>query len=84
VLTCRRLREDIECGGPGDGLEFVLEDFGTPAEPESLKGRALDDIRPGGLGMHLITNIMDSVEYEPLPGRNVLRLVKQLSCDAAP
>jgi anti-sigma regulatory factor (Ser/Thr protein kinase) len=64
--------------GDPDGLEFILEDRGTPADPEQLKGRELDDVRPGGLGLHLINSIMDEVQYQPLPGRNRLRLVKTL------
>jgi anti-sigma regulatory factor (Ser/Thr protein kinase) len=79
-LTCRRLAADnVEPGAcANDGIEFLLVDYGRPADPKSLKGRPLDEIRPGGLGMHLITSIMDEVKYEPLPGRNQMRLVKTL------
>jgi anti-sigma regulatory factor (Ser/Thr protein kinase) len=65
-------------GGDPDGLEFILVDHGKPGEPEKMKSRELDDIRPGGLGMHIITSIMDEVQYESLPGCNRLRLVKSL------
>ena len=66
-LTCRRLGPDLG-SGPGtpvdqvcDGLEFVLTDCGRPATQEQMKGRDLDDVRPGGLGIHLMTQIMDEV-----------------------
>ena len=64
---------------PGDsGIEFVVVDHGTSADPAQLKGRDLDDVRPGGLGVHLIAQIMDTVHYEPSPESNRLRLVKYL------
>jgi anti-sigma regulatory factor (Ser/Thr protein kinase) len=68
-LHCARLPED-------SGIEFLLVDHGRSADPAALKSRDLDDLRPGGLGMHLIAQIMDTVQYEPLPDRNQLRLVK--------
>lgn len=79
-ITCRRLSDACAPGeDPNDGIEFVLVDNGVSAEPSALKGRELEDIRPGGLGMHLINSIMDEVIYEPAPGRNQMRLVKKLN-----
>jgi anti-sigma regulatory factor (Ser/Thr protein kinase) len=82
-LTCRRLGPDLGTN-PGtldqvqDGLEFVFVDHGRPAAPEQMKGRDLDDVRPGGLGIHLMSQIMDQVSYEPRPECNQLRLIKLL------
>jgi len=28
-----------------------------------MKGRELDDVKPGGLGLHFINSVMDKVEY---------------------
>lgn len=47
-----------------DGIRIVIEDEGQQVDPGQIKGRDLDDIRPGGLGVHIIHNIMDSVRYE--------------------
>ncbi len=68
---------------PGDGksedaLEIVLEDSGVTANPEKMCGRALEDVKPGGLGMHFIRQSMDTVEFTRSNGRNQLRLVKIL------
>jgi serine/threonine-protein kinase RsbW len=68
---------------PGDGkfrdaLEIVLEDRGVTANPEKMCGRALEDVRPGGLGLHFIRECMDTVEFSRTWGRNKLRLVKIL------
>ena len=44
--------------------QFELIDFAPPVDIESIKSRDLDDIRPGGLGVSFIRQIMDSVRYE--------------------
>ena len=66
-------------GESSDALEIVLEDYGVTAEPEKMCGRALEDVRPGGLGLHFIRECMDTVEFSRSEGRNQLRLVKFLN-----
>jgi anti-sigma regulatory factor (Ser/Thr protein kinase) len=61
-----------------DALEIVLEDRGTAVNRKKLCGRALEDVRPGGLGLHFIRECMDTVEFNRRNGRNQLRLVKIL------
>ena len=36
-----------------------LRDYGKQPQPESMKGRRIDLIKPGGLGLHLIRNAFD-------------------------
>jgi len=66
--------------GPGDGipggLEIVMRDRGPAVDPEKLCGRALGDVKPGGLGLHFIRQSMDVVEFKRANGANHLRLVK--------
>ena len=62
----------------GDALEIVLEDNGVTPNPEKMCGRALEDVKPGGLGLHFIRQSMDTVEFTSSNGRNQLRLVKIL------
>ena len=72
----------LTCQG-GDGvLEFILEDHGRPADLAKLRGRSLSEVRPGGLGTHIIRKTMDQVEYERRPEGNRLRLVKYLKTRA--
>jgi anti-sigma regulatory factor (Ser/Thr protein kinase) len=59
------------------GMEVLLVDHGKGVRPEQMSGRALDDVRPGGLGLHMIREIMDQTEYSPLEGRNELLLFKR-------
>lgn len=40
-----------------------LRDYGQQSPPEKMKGRAPDLIRPGGLGLHLIRNAFDKVDF---------------------
>ncbi len=40
-----------------------LRDYGHQCSPENMQGRAHDLIKPGGLGLHLIRNAFDNVDY---------------------
>jgi anti-sigma regulatory factor (Ser/Thr protein kinase) len=65
----------------GDVLVFDLLDQAKPVKLEDLKPRPLDEIRPGGLGVHFILSLMDEVAFvEPPQGfGNRLRMVKNLT-----
>jgi len=56
----------------------VLEDRGKKVDRAKLCGRALEDVKPGGLGLHFIRESMDALEFRRRVGRNQLRLVKFL------
>lgn len=76
-LLCRRVNERTkEKHGPA--LEILMIDRGPAANCKSFCGRSLDEVRPGGLGMHFIQNGADVVEYSRRLRKNRLRLVKFL------
>jgi anti-sigma regulatory factor (Ser/Thr protein kinase) len=76
-LLCRRVTErTAEKSGPA--LEIVLVDCGASVTQKKLCGRPLDEIRPGGLGMHFILNGVDVLQYSRRLRKNRLRLVKFL------
>jgi serine/threonine-protein kinase RsbW len=77
-LTCRRLWTDGEPAVPY-GVEIVIEDSGVAANPQKLRSRPLDEIRPGGLGIHFMKQSMDIVEFSRENDKNVLRMVKYLA-----
>lgn len=56
------------------GIVIIIEDEAKQVDPSRMKGRDLADIRPGGLGVHIIQEIMDEVRYEKRPKRG-MRLV---------
>lgn len=49
-------------------IRIMIEDEAKQVEPTAIKGRALDDIKPGGLGVHIIREVMDSTTYEKRSG----------------
>lgn len=53
----------ITCKIKPTRLEFILDDEGEPADLEKIKSRPLNEVRPGGLGVYLITSVMDKVKY---------------------
>lgn len=59
---------------------FRLIDSAPTVDTSCMKSRDLDDIRPGGLGMHFIEQIMDDVNMiKPQDGTgNILELSKRL------
>lgn len=65
-------------GSRRDGLEILLEDFGPAVDPTRLPARSLDEVKPGGLGLHFIRQSMDRVEYKRSGRMNRLRLSKYL------
>lgn len=77
-LTCRRLFTGFEKKVPR-GIEITLSDSGTPVDPKKLHGRPLEEIRPGGLGLHFMKQSMDVVEFRRKNGKNLLRMVKYLA-----
>lgn len=58
------LRFETIRSGPTTSLSITVRDFGRQVAPESIFGRPLDDVRPGGLGVHIIRSVMDEVVYE--------------------
>lgn len=76
-LLCRRMHAQTS-GRLRTGLEIVLVDRGTGADRKNLCGRSLDDVRPGGLGLHFIQGGVDVMQYNSQARKNRLRLVKYL------
>lgn len=62
-------------------LIFRLTDYAKPVDLEGLQPRELDDVRPGGLGIHLIRKIMDEYGYlkSPRGVGNVLEMRKKIA-----
>lgn len=61
------------------GFEVVIEDSGVKAQPELIEGRSLTDVRPGGLGVHLIRRAFDVVTFDDRKKKgNRLVMVKYL------
>jgi anti-sigma regulatory factor (Ser/Thr protein kinase) len=74
-VSCQRL---VRRAPLREGLEILLSDRGPAVDPGKLRGRRLDEIKPGGLGLHFIRQSMDTVEYQRTGGVNRFRMVKYL------
>jgi len=62
------------------GLQISLRDYGRPVDPSRIKSRDLSDIKPGGLGVHIMQQCVDRVQYtRPPGGGTLLTLVKSIS-----
>jgi len=74
---------DIEAEANDERLKFVISDSGTPFDPtakaEVDTTLSAEDRSIGGLGIHLIRQIMDTINYERVDGKNVLTLRKKLT-----
>jgi len=67
------------CTAP-EGLRIMIEDEAEQVDPERIRGRDLDEVRPGGLGVHIIREVMDEVVFEKRERIGMrLTLVKHLS-----
>lgn len=66
----------------GEQLVFTITDSGVPFDPtqkEEVDITLSAEERPiGGLGIHLVRQIMDEVKYERINNQNILTLVKKL------
>jgi serine/threonine-protein kinase RsbW len=76
-VACSRVQRG-PAAGRVEGLEILLIDSGPAVDPAKLRGRRLDEIKPGGLGLHFIRQSMDTVEFKRLRGMNHLQLIKYL------
>ena len=59
-------------------LEFRLTDFAETVDPATIKPRPLDELRPGGLGVHFIRCVMDDYCYTvPAGGKGNLLIMRK-------
>jgi anti-sigma regulatory factor (Ser/Thr protein kinase) len=68
----------LEVERAGDCVVLWLRDFAPKVGEDTLKPRDLDQVRPGGLGVHFIREAMDEARFVPCAEGNVLRMVKRL------
>ncbi len=53
---------------PRHAMLIEILDRAREVDPKTIRSRDLDDVRPGGLGVHIISEIMDEVAYQPREG----------------
>lgn len=61
-------------------FNVIIEDSGIKAQTDLIKGRNLDDIRPGGLGIHFIKRVFDVFQFDEKKKKgNRLILIKSMN-----
>jgi len=59
-------------------VRMRLRDYGEQTPAEKMRGRVHAEVKPGGLGLHLIRNAFDKVDYILKPRGTELVLTKNL------
>jgi len=59
-------------------VRMRLRDYGDQTPADQMRGRAHNQVKPGGLGLHLIRNAFDKVDYIIKPRGTELVLTKNL------
>lgn len=57
----------IDQAGRG-GIRIVIRDHGRAVPPEQIKPKCPGTLRPGGLGVHIMRECMDELDYRPADG----------------
>lgn len=75
---------EVEVRDGPEGVVVTVSDRAVAFDPDTAPApdldAALEDRAPGGLGWHLVRQVMDRVEHRPRPGGgNVVTLVKRRS-----
>jgi anti-sigma regulatory factor (Ser/Thr protein kinase) len=64
---------------PPEALRICIRDYGRTVDPDTIRSRDLADVRPGGLGVHIMNECMDSLEYRQAEGGGtMLTMIKRL------
>jgi anti-sigma regulatory factor (Ser/Thr protein kinase) len=69
---------ELECLESAEGLEFTLLDQGEAPDRSKICARAIACDLPGGLGTHIIKDVMDTVSYQATPSGNRFVATKRL------
>lgn len=78
------LEVELQNDGRNRNMVFRLTDFARRKScQEEMRSRPLDEIRPGGLGCHIINQVMDEVKLLECaqPCGNVLQMRKTLAAE---
>jgi len=66
-----------------DSLIFIIKDTGVEFDPTKVKeadiSLSAEERSIGGLGIFLISKIMDTIEYQRIEDENILTLTKKLN-----
>jgi anti-sigma regulatory factor (Ser/Thr protein kinase) len=71
---------DLSVRLKSNALIISIVDDGILFGVDELKSRDLKEVKPGGLGLHIIKQVMDTVVYSCTPeGFNKIKMIKKLT-----
>jgi anti-sigma regulatory factor (Ser/Thr protein kinase) len=71
-------RVELQCRAAGDELEFRIRDTGDAPDLTRICAREIGCDKIGGLGTHIIRDVMDAVSYVAAPDGNWFTASKRL------
>lgn len=88
--ACANVIEHCYQGDPGQRLDLTvrvtpqqltidIQDYGGRQDVTGFKPRALEDVRPRGLGTHFMQTLMDDVHFSTSDTGTLLRMIKRRS-----
>ena len=72
----------VRCVAGPMRLAIDVSDLGPGFDPESVGAPSPDSLKEGGMGIHMMRQIMDDVSFT-FDGGTTVRLVKRINCDLA-
>jgi len=70
-------RIELECRADADQLQFRILDTGDPPDTAAICAREIGSDQIGGLGTHIIRDVMDTVSYRTSPAGNCFIAAKR-------
>ena len=74
---------DVKAQANDQRLMFIITDTGIPFDPTAQRkvdtSLSVDERPVGGLGIHMVRQLMDSINYERVNDTNVLTLIKNIT-----
>jgi anti-sigma regulatory factor (Ser/Thr protein kinase) len=69
---------ELSCEERDGVLEFLVSDTGDAPDPAKICARARESQAAGGMGTHIIRDVMDTAEYRRSGAANLLVMTKRL------
>ncbi len=71
-------RIELQCRAVGDELQFQIQDTGDPPDLSRICAREVGCDKIGGLGTHIIRDVMDTASYRRSADGNCFTAAKRL------
>jgi anti-sigma regulatory factor (Ser/Thr protein kinase) len=68
---------------PKQGIRIMIEDEAPQVDPDSIQGRDLENVRPGGLGVHIMREVMSTCHFERRENKG-MRVIMEKTLEGNP